>query len=123
MKNNLAIIKKTLISRRKTLLSGIRKVMPETLDRRKGDDIDLAESAYEQEMAYMMKSRDAEELKVLNEAIEKIESGEYGVCEDCGKMVGEKRLEAMPFVKFCVECQSKMEQREKMEAAGIDWVE
>ncbi|MFQ5561194.1 MAG: TraR/DksA family transcriptional regulator, partial [Nitrospinota bacterium] len=68
------------------------KISTESIDTRKGDDIDLAESAYEQEMAYMMKSRGTEEIRVLNEAIEKIEKDEYGICEECEDSIGKKRL-------------------------------
>ncbi|MGB9743526.1 MAG: TraR/DksA family transcriptional regulator [Minisyncoccales bacterium] len=46
-------------------------------------------------------------LKDINEALEKIKKGTYGVCEKCGKKISLKRLEVIPETKTCLECQSK----------------
>jgi len=113
MKEHIAKMKQTLIERRERLLSHESSSIPESTDTREGDDIDQAGSAYEQEMAFIMKNREIEELKNISEALQKIDSKEYGECEECGDKINIKRLKAMPFVKYCVKCQSQIESEEE----------
>jgi DnaK suppressor protein len=81
----------------------------QNLDLGHGDDMDIAESIVEQEMSITLKLRSSQELILVNEAIEKIHKGTYGVCESCEKIIETKRLKARPFVKYCIECQEEME--------------
>jgi DnaK suppressor protein len=115
MENNFINLKKILIKRRTKLLSAMKTRKNEKRDLRQGDDIDQAESAYEQEMSYIFRGRKSDEIKAINEAIEKINKGTYGICEMCGEMIGMKRLEAMPFVKYCVDCQEDIERKKELE--------
>jgi DnaK suppressor protein len=50
-------------------------------------------------------------------ALQKIDDGSFGNCERCGEEIGDKRLEALPFARHCIECQRVIEQEERM-AAG-----
>jgi len=50
-------------------------------------------------------------LQMINDALEKIETGEYGHCDSCGKAINPERLEAMPYSTFCFDCKSKSELR------------
>jgi RNA polymerase-binding protein DksA len=50
-------------------------------------------------------------LQEVNEALRKLDEGTYGVCESCGKPIGEKRLRALPEATHCIECQTKIEQK------------
>lgn len=113
MKEHIAKMKQTLLERLEGLLSHENSSIPESTDTREGDDIDQAGSAYEQEMAFIMKNREIGELKNINEALQKIDSNAYGECEECGEKINLKRLKAMPFVKYCVKCQSYIEAEEK----------
>ncbi len=45
----------------------------------------------------------------IDEALEKIEAGSYGICSTCDQPIPEARLDVLPFAKFCVECLSKIE--------------
>lgn len=56
-------------------------------------------------------------LRLVNSALERMDGGEYGVCQRCGKMIGAARLEAFPYVAYCIECQSLLE-REQLLRAG-----
>lgn len=49
-------------------------------------------------------------LQEVNDALEKFNAGTYGICENCGKPIAEKRLRAMPAATHCIDCQSKLEQ-------------
>ena len=54
---------------------------------------------------------DAEKLTMIDEALENIRLGRYGICADCGKPIGEGRLEARPFAHYCIKCKSIREER------------
>jgi DnaK suppressor protein len=51
----------------------------------------------------------------IDEALNRLRDGTYGMCAECGVEISEKRLQAVPFAKLCVECQSKAELLEKIE--------
>lgn len=53
--------------------------------------------------------------QLIDEAVTRLSEGTYGICAECGVEISEKRLEAVPFAKSCVECQSKQELLEKIE--------
>src|SRR5215813_1407360 len=53
--------------------------------------------------------------QAIDEALTRLSEGTYGICAECGVEISEKRLEAVPFAKLCVECQSKQELLEKIE--------
>lgn len=78
------------------------------------NEIDLASSLESREMAFTLSSRDRNELKLIDEALFRIESGTYGMCIDCprgepSQFIGLKRLEIMPLTTLCVECQEFLE--------------
>lgn len=50
-----------------------------------------------------------QELTMMDEALGKLERGTYGICEECGKEIGEERLRVVPFALHCVECQKRRE--------------
>lgn len=60
-----------------------------------------------------LRSRERKLLDKIDEAIGRIENGEYGICDDCGEKIRIKRLEARPVAKFCIDCKTKQEQMEK----------
>ncbi len=107
-------IKKLLLEKRALLLAADQNIDQEIkkeIENRHGDDVDVAESAYEQEMAYLFKSRGQDELRLIDEALQKIEKKEYGICAECGDKISGKRLAIQPYSIFCVQCQEEMEQR------------
>ncbi len=53
--------------------------------------------------------------QLIDEALTRLTEGTYGICAECGIEISEKRLEAVPFAKLCVECQSQQELLEKIE--------
>ncbi len=107
-------IKKLLLKKKALLLDAdqnINQEIKKEIENRHGDDVDKAESAYEQEMAYLFKSRGQDELRLIEEALQKIEKEEYGICSECGDKISGKRLAVQPYSIFCVQCQEEMEQR------------
>jgi DnaK suppressor protein len=71
------------------------------------DDEAAAEAATSMDIAHV--ARDAEELAVLDEALERVASGDYGACIDCGEDIAVARLSANPAAARCCECQERSE--------------
>jgi DnaK suppressor protein len=80
----------------------------------KGDMADCATEDMAAGYAFMMRSRLKERLLLIDDALDAIESGDYGICEECEELINERRLLLMPFTRFCVDCLSKLERQAKM---------
>ena len=70
---------------------------------------DGATDSMEVEKAYMIGSASGEILEDIDEALTKIEKGDYGKCEECGGDIPVERLEAVPYAKLCIQCKTKLE--------------
>jgi len=103
--------KMLLDMKEKLLAAGLGKSLPEDLARPFdiGDEGDHADIERTHEFSILISGRDKERLVAIEEALEKIREGAYGVCEDCGDEIGWGRLKAMPLAKLCVTCQSHLE--------------
>lgn len=77
------------------------------------DDSDLASLLSSDYLAATNTSRKAALLKEVNEAIRRVEEGVYGTCEDCGEEINMKRLTAIPWTIFCVDCKETHERMVK----------
>lgn len=77
------------------------------------DEVDLATSETGQAMNLRLRDRERVLLKKIDKALEKIEDGEFGVCEICGEDIGRKRLEARPVTDMCIRCKEDQEKVEK----------
>jgi DnaK suppressor protein len=63
--------------------------------------------AMEREKTFLFASREGKFLNYLEDALKRIEKGEYGRCLDCGKLIEKERLEAVPHAQLCVKCKLK----------------
>ena len=63
--------------------------------------------AMEREKTFLFASREGKFLNYLEDALKRIEKGEYGHCADCGKLIEKERLEAVPHAQLCVQCKMK----------------
>ena len=79
-----------------------------------GDLCDWAASNMEADYVYMIGERLRQKLFLIEEALDAIENGEYGICAECGEPINEKRLLLMPFTLLCVRCQSEIEKQARM---------
>lgn len=57
-------------------------------------------------------------LAQVNAALERMSDGTYGTCQRCEKSIGEERLEAFPYVAYCIECQSIIEREQALYAGA-----
>src|SRR3990170_6565960 len=78
---------------------------------------DQATTAYTREFLFELGNGDRRLLKEVVTALRKLDEGGFGECERCGEPISEKRLEALPFARYCIDCQRATEQEEKA-AAG-----
>ena len=67
----------------------------------------------EREKAFFFASREGRYLYHLNEALERIEKGTYGICRTCGNPIQKKRLEAVPHATQCIKCKKAEEKNDK----------
>ena len=74
---------------------------------------DLGSASIEREKAFMFASRDGAYLGQLEQAIQRIEDGTYGVCRVCGTEIPKARLEAVPTTKICVTCKEEESQQKE----------
>jgi len=73
------------------------------------DTYDLASEERDREINFILSDREREKLQLIEEAIERIDEGSYGICESCESDIAPGRLEAMPFTRLCVSCQAERE--------------
>lgn len=112
-KKRLDYYKKKLQSKREDLVKSIARTEEE--GRAADDDptVDLADKAansYTKEFLFGQNNTDRNTLQLIDEALERIKNGTYGVCVQCETELQQKRLEAVPWARNCTSCQEKHEQ-------------
>jgi len=115
--------KATLKNARERLLDMKRTILREISDDlrhgREGakddgmDTYDLASEERDREINFILSDREREKLQSVEEALERIDEGSYGICESCESEIASGRLEAMPFTRLCVSCQAEREKEAK----------
>jgi RNA polymerase-binding transcription factor DksA len=80
---------------------------------------DAGSDAYDRDFALSLLSQEQDALYEIEEALKRIELGTYGVCEMSGKPIAHPRLEALPFARYTVECQSQIEKQGKVTRARV----
>jgi DnaK suppressor protein len=74
---------------------------------RQGDMADQASGNNEVHIALKLRQTDAKILQAIEEALQRIDKGTYGVCRDCGNMIAAARLKAIPWTRVCIDCKEK----------------
>ena len=70
---------------------------------------DIGTDNFEQEFTLSLMENEEETLGMIESALERIEAGEYGRCQECGGVVPKTRLNAIPYTPFCVKCAAKIQ--------------
>lgn len=101
------LCKQKLIEKYKELLNlqkrGINFITSEV-----GDEIDIATNVFGQEILHELSETQRKLLDLVTSALEKINKGQYGICESCGKLISKKRLKFLPWAKYCIKCQNNI---------------
>jgi DnaK suppressor protein len=104
-----------LLQMRKELLEDVSQTVKAESDYLRfdvGDFYDHASSDRDRELSLTLTDRERDKLRLIDEALRKIEDGSYGTCESCGDEIGEDRLRAMPLAKLCLSCKIDLERQE-----------
>lgn len=75
------------------------------------DLVDVATETFEREKELALESSVQGMLAMVEEALQKVRNGTYGVCEGCGKPIDGKRLRAIPYARLCIKCKEREERR------------
>ena len=73
------------------------------------DIADRAASSYTKEFLFSVSNNERQLLQMVETALQRIREGSFGECVNCGSEINPKRLEAVPWTRYCIECQEKME--------------
>ena len=107
-------IKKKLVEEKYKILSKLQKDKEEENNRGRqsvGDDADHAAALGEENLRSALSAMEIQRLRAIENALQRIEEGTYGYCEECGEPIEEGRLLAKPFAVLCVRCQEKKERK------------
>ncbi len=113
--------KKRLTDLRDAYLNAIEGVANETIRQRPEDgansafgmhQADAGSDAYDRDFALSLLGKEQDALYEINEALKRIEQGVYGICEMSGEKIPHERLEALPFTRYTVGCQEKIERQQ-----------
>ncbi len=113
-KEALSKLKQVLVSRREALraaLMGDLSLLNELKNEAYSDVFDAALDNANDEISSQLVEVETKELSQIDQALERMKSGQYGVCEACEKPIPLSRLQALPFVTMCIECQRESEKR------------
>jgi len=77
------------------------------------DEMDLASSEYLQSFTFRLRGRERMLLDKIQKALLRLDDGTFGVCEECGEKISQKRLEARPETTLCIRCKEEQERIEK----------
>jgi DnaK suppressor protein len=87
-----------------------------------GDAQDVADQAvagYQKEMLFSQGTVRNAQLRLVRQALNRIADGSYGDCVHCYQAIGPKRIEALPWTPYCIDCQEKIEKGELEPAASV----
>lgn len=117
-----AALKEILLAKREALIKEIKQQLGQSLtdeqQRRLEAAMDSGDQALvdlDREMGISLQEMRNRERQLIDDALDSLDEGTYGVCAECGREISQKRLEALPFARLCVDCKSKSELLEKIE--------
>jgi DnaK suppressor protein len=112
-KKRLDYYKKKLTTRRDELLRGIARTQQEGREADEDPTVDLADKAansYTKEFLFGQTHNDRTLLQLVDDALDRIDDNSFGECISCHEELQQKRLEAVPWTRYCIACQEKKEQ-------------
>lgn len=111
-KKKLDTFKKKLEERQQTLRKAVSRTEEDgrIADQEAAQDIaDRAANSYTKEFLFSQSNNDRVLLNMVESALQRIREGTFGECVSCGNEINLKRLEAVPWTRYCIECQEKKE--------------
>jgi len=107
------IYKKKLLEKKDSIIKKLSQVYSESKEVEAEiaqDVVDKAESSYTKEFLLSLSDAEQKQLFLIDQALRRIEKCEYGICQMCRQEIGKKRLDAVPWTPYCINCQEKKEE-------------
>ena len=117
-------LRQVLIKRRDALrkaLAGDLSMLKELREQSSSDVIDAALDSAQDEISSQLAEVESRELAHIENALEQMRSGQYGVCEGCEKPIPLARLQALPYATMCIDCQREAEKSGAAGGSTADW--
>lgn len=103
---------------RRALLKEVEIVLtPEQEQLTSPDLTDQAQAEVDRNFVLRLKEREQKLLRKIDDAVERIENGTFGICRSCGNEIPLPRLQARPITDLCIECKTRQEQEESMRSS------
>lgn len=107
-------IRKVLVSQREALLAGADEALNSLPGQAALPDVgDQASAEADTSFMFHLRERERKLLKKIDSALDMLDAGTFGICEDCGQEIDIKRLEARPVTTLCIICKTEQEEEEK----------
>jgi len=115
---------KVLIKRRDALrkaLAGDLSLLRELNAQTSGDVVDAALDSVQDEISSQLAEVESRELARIENALQRMRDGQYGLCEECGCNIPMARLNALPYATMCIKCQREAEREGAPGRMDVDW--
>ncbi|MDP3048708.1 MAG: RNA polymerase-binding protein DksA [Thermodesulfovibrionales bacterium] len=108
-------IRKKLLRQRELLLAEAREALNALPGQTVFPDMgDQATAETDRNFMLRLRSREQKLIKKIDEALDRIDNGTFGICDDCGMEINIKRLDARPVTTLCMECKTQQEEEERI---------
>ena len=105
-------LKKNLITKKSDLSKIVKDKHQQDLQEPiVGDEMDTASDNEEKELMFELTDNEKGMLNLIDSALKKMETGKYGFCESCSSKIPFNRLKAMPYARYCINCQPKFDKK------------
>jgi DnaK suppressor protein len=107
------VLEKTLRAEKEKILNKLRQFHTESKEVETDiaqDIVDKAESSYTKEFLLSLSDAERRQLALIDDALRRLKAKEFGLCQMCGKPISRKRLSALPWTPYCIDCQQKQEE-------------
>jgi DnaK suppressor protein len=110
MKRALKEVKQRLLDERTSLIGKLKDNDLSVDDSETPDPVDLAVRNYSKNVMLAVSENETRQLALIDEALLRVDDDEYGVCQNCENEISPKRLAAIPWARYCLNCQELVEQ-------------
>lgn len=113
-KEKVEFYRKRLLKMRENILNKAKKLKEDSYNLGTDGIQDMADAAsntYNADILMSISDNDLTILKDIDNSLDKLSKGSYGICEECEEKISEKRLEANPVARYCITCKRQMEEK------------
>jgi len=102
------LYRERLLKEKDELLAGARRRIQALSAAERVPEDEEAQRLHEDYVRLRLNNMDAERLRMVNEALDRLEAGDYGICLNCEQPIAKKRLDAVPWARYCIKCQEEL---------------